>query len=278
MKKRTRCFALLILSLLLLCSCTAAKDSGADVLKVKSIDYNGLTELTAAEPDEAVIKKWSNSEANPFWDCECYLTVSGDQLVVSNDSAYETRFITHRTTNGYFLGVDVGEFDGWVKYFPHYSARQPEIVGPSRDVVNENCRGFVEESGNKVYLFTWKYAGLYSPGSGFIYELRLPDSKGEWEWEKVNEFPGRPWCFEYDRENRIIYIVSSFELLAFSIDDYSVTTLADLSLWGSANSMVRLNDKLYIGMAMGIYEYDLATAETKWYPIEYPRGYLRYLP
>lgn len=267
MKKRIRIAVLLVLTLAVLCSCKAEETT----LKVKSIDYDGLTELTAAEPDEEMIKNWSLISQNPYVDYICYLTVSGESLVVSNFHDSPNTFMTHRTTNGYFLGVDVGEFDGWVKYFPYYSAVAPEIVGSSRDVVNENCRGFVEDWSRNVYLFTWDYAGLYSPGSGVIYELRLPSLDGEWEWKQVAEAAGKPLFFEYDRENKIIYVVSSMELVAFSLEDYSVTTLSDLSLWGAATSMVRIDNKLYIGMAMGIYEYDLTTTETKWYPMDYPK-------
>ncbi len=269
MKTIRKCMALLlILAAIPFSACTSEH---ADTLAVKSIDYDGLTELTAAEPDEEMIKNWSLISQNPYVDYICYLTVSGESLVVSNFHDSPNTFMTHRTTNGYFLGVDVGEFDGWVKYFPYYSAVAPEIVGSSRDVVNENCRGFVEDWSRNVYLFTWDYAGLYSPGSGVIYELRLPSLDGEWEWKQVAEVAGKPLFFEYDRENKIIYVVSSMELVAFSLEDYSVTTLSDLSLWGAATSMVRIDNKLYIGMAMGIYEYDLATADTKWYPMDYSK-------
>ena len=263
----------LLLFVLVFSACTKGD---SNVLHVKSIDYNGLTELTAAEPDEEMIRNWILIDQNAYSDYTCCLTISGNQIVVSNYDTYPNTYITQRTANGYFVGVDVGEFDGWVKYFPHYSTLGPEIAGPSRDVVNENCRGFVEEgSGNIVYLFTCDYAGLYPPGSGYIYELHFPSLNGEreWEWVRVNEIEGIPLFLEYDRENKIIYIVSSLELVAFSLEDYSVTALADLSLWqySAATSMVRLNDKLYIGMAMGIYEYDLTTAETKWYPMDYSK-------
>lgn len=270
MKKRIRIAVLLVLTLAVLCSCKAEETT----LKVKSIDYDGLTELTAAEPDEETIKNWPASYKNPYWDYICHLTVSGDNLVVSNNHARQQAYLMH-VDYGYFVGAKIGShYDtGFVMYYPAFWTINDEVYQaelPPKLVAAEQCRGFVEVDGQPlIYLFTNE---SFYTGKSYVYEIRLTDSEYHWEWERICELPSLPIAYNLDNENKIIYIVTEDELLAFSFEDYSFTTLADLSLWhNSATSMVRLDDKLYIGMRMGIYEYDLTTTETEWYPMDYSK-------
>lgn len=272
MKKRFLCVSMLV------CLClTACGTGGTDVLPVKSVDYEGLTELVAAEPDEKMIDLWNSFTVNPYYGYFCHLSLDGDDLLISAEMPPETDSYTLKGNNGYFVGTDIGEFDGWVKYFPYYSVMAPEIVGEPADVVDENCLGFIKVDSTRGYLLTWVYQGgileAYEGVSGGVYELRFPNADNDWSCTRIADIKGLPRTYTYDADSGILYIATTTSLLAVSTSERTCTKLADLSLWDAAGvtSLVQLNGKLYAGMPMGVYEYDLATGGTKWYPMPYEK-------
>ncbi len=269
MKKLYLCVVILFLLTFTAC--------GSDVLSVKSVDYEGLTRLTAAEPDEETIKRWTFITVNPYHGYNCVVSVSDGKLVISDSEEIPMSFVANGDY-GYFVGVrDRHSDNGWVQYCEYYGAlpaEKLEIVetppDPPRIIVNEGCRGFIKINNGLIYLLT---GDSFSTGTGGVYALCLEYEKGEWVWERIATLPEAPHFHVYDAENKMIYMVTSSALISFSLADYSVTTLADLHLWeySGTTSLVQLNGKLYVGMPMGIYEYDLADGGTKWYPMPYEK-------
>ena len=79
--------------------------------------------------------------------------------------------------NGYFVGVNIGEFDGWVKYFPYYSDLTDMTAG--KTVVHDNWLEFIKINNNLGYAITYTQS-ILGNGNGSIYLLELIDS--EWTW------------------------------------------------------------------------------------------------
>ena len=243
-----------------------------DILHVQSVDYVWLTELEAETPDEGAINNWIHNAVSTGLTNDCYVSERNGNLIVSNLCMNQQAY-TMPGDNGYFVGVDMGEFDSWVMFFPYYSAIMPELVREPEMVVNEHCLGFVKVDNTRGYLFTRKEADhsayLEHPNIGLVYELQFPTGKSNWECTKIADLEGFKFQFVYDKVSSLIYIATNKSLLSFSTVDHSVVELADLSLWESigCSSIVQLNGKLYLSMHMGIYEYDLSKSDWKWYPI-----------
>ena len=268
--KFIRCTISLLLCFLIICI-TSCGSSDEATLKVVSTDYIGLTELKSKGIDKEYIENWSNLSSNPYVDYCCHVSLSNGNVVVSNRLEAENIF-SMTAGDGYFLGITQGEFDGWVKYFPNHSAWEPEFAGEPQVVVNENCCGFLKISDQLGYLFT---TDMWKSGDSYLYELNFSyGSEGfEWSIEKITRFSDIPVTFTYNENEKMIYIATLKDLVAFSLESNTIEVLADLSLWeySGATSIVQLNDKLYIGMCMGICEYDLAQKELLWYPMDYSK-------
>lgn len=259
--KKIKLVIIVALMLLTALFCNACS-MGAPVLKVESRDYKGLRYMRAGEPDEWAVWKW-NLASNPYHEYGCYVSEENGKLLVSVSSGHESPdAFSMRGHYGYFVGVDMGEFDGWLKCYPYFSAQEAEIVDEPVMVSDKNCRGIVKVNNTLGYAFGWTE----------IYKLVVPEGEKEWTWAKT-ELDGMCLAYSYCEESETIYIATSKELLALSVVDDSVTVLADLSLWGYAGewSMLRLNDKVYVGMSRGIYEYDLTTGKSLWYPLDFEK-------
>ena len=263
---RVLTMAMVLILLFLLSACSW----GAPTLSVISYDYEGLHTMRAGEIDKRMLELWSYIEINPYYGYMCHISEKNGMLFVSSDWEYDDTFIMCGN-NGYFVGVDIGEFDGWVTYYPYYSVFAPEIVGEPRMVAGENCRGLIGIDDRNGYALTG-LAHLFTD-RGALYRLSLPEGESDWTWSKVADLPGCPRAYDYHEEAQTVYIVTSQELLALSTVDDSLTVLADLDPWrhSGVTSVVALDGKVYVGMGMGIYEYDLATGQSLWYPLDFEK-------
>ena len=250
--------------LLILSSCSSFNTRYLDVC---SLDYVGLKKLESSAVDEALIKSWHLSWENPYNEYVCCVSEKDGKLMISKSFENDTSF-TMRADNGYFVGVDMGEYDGWVKYYPYPAVGDSDA---SQTVVSENCKGIIKIDNKNGYVLTGLRHILSDCGA--IYKLSLPSIHEKWEWSKVADLSSVPMAYAYDDESNSIYIATALELLKYSISTNTVTTLADVSLWefSGATSMVILGGKIYLGMGMGIYEYDIATATTAWFPVDFEK-------
>ena len=240
-----------------------SSSSNETVLTVTSHDYKGLKELYAAEIDEEAVGNWSLMTLNPYYGYICHVALRNDELYVSSEWEYQNSF-TVMGNCGYFVGVDLGEFDGWVRYHS-YDKDEPILV------VNENCRGFVKVDNDTAYLFTGFCHIFHDEGA--VYKLSFSPEYDESSCVKIADLSGNPLVYTYNKVSQTVYVATTKELLAVSLVDNSITTLSDISLWehSGATSIVEHNGKLYVGFCMGIYEYDLETKKVMWYPMDYEK-------
>lgn len=263
------CWFLLSLLLLLpvLTSCHAIQS-----VPVSSRDYPNLTHLEAAEFDaEELFRVWSSVD-NPYEDYRCSVSVENGKLVIRNAPPKPATTLVQFDC-GYFLGVNIGEFDGWVRYYPYFS-NLPE-AGESRLVVDEACCGMVAIDRVSGILLTDCSGGIVfgtpSYDLGSIYWLYLNRSDLTWSWEKIAGTKGLPRAICPAENGSGWYIVTTGELLHLSAD-LSLTKLTDSqmldTIW-ALDSIVEWNGKLWCGSPMGVYCFDPQTQSETWYPMDY---------
>ena len=255
-----------LFAILLIVSC-ASKNR----VKVLSTDYPELRYLEPGEFDEKLSWKWNLNE-NPYNSYACGVGVQDGTLTVNNTGRSQKSY-TEGFDGGYFLGVDYGEFDGWVRYYPYYST-YPE-TGDSQMVVEENCRSIVKLDLQTGLLLTAQSGGIlveHTEDYGSIFLLQFDSTTLKWSWEKVAKTHGAPRAICEACDENGWYIATDYELV-FLTADYKATTLISGSLISKigANSIINLDGKIWCGSPMGIYCFDMHTQSEVWYPMDYAR-------
>ena len=248
-----RIFTVLLVVLIASAQLCFSACSGKGSLDVMSYDYQGLVKMEQNDIDLDYI--WQN-----FTGHYCGVSLENEKLVISRPDINK-RSYTMMGNYGYFVGVDLGEFDGWVRFFPYDGDDTEPLL-----VVDENCRGFVERGQGKGELLL---TGLAHMGlnEGALYKLYLVDK--QWHWEKLCDLGSSPNAYFYNKDTGILYIVTDMAILAYTEEDGLETLLKNEDLgYMYPNSLVELDGKLYVGMALGVYEYDLGNGSTSWYTLD----------
>lgn len=242
-----------------------------DHVRVLSADYPKLRYLEPGEFDEALSWKWYSDE-NPYNSYVCKVGIQDGMLTVNNGEDFPKTHIQGFHC-GYFLGVDYGESDGWVRYYPYYSTL-PE-AGDSQMVVEENCRGIIGLDLETGLLLTEQHHGFWvnrAEEIGSIFLLQLDCATWKWSWKKIAKTHGAPRVICEAGDGNGWYIATDYELVFLS-QDFNVSTLISESLISKigANSIVNLNGKIWCGSPIGVYCFDLQTQDETWYPMDYAK-------
>lgn len=246
----------------------------AMAIEVTSQDYPMLTtmEVGAFDPDR--VRDWYVAEDNPYKQYSCSVSVEDGKLEISNKRNDNTGVYLQQFNNGYFMGVDLGEFDGWVRYFPYYSNLydlHPDIIGEPVVVVQQPCFGFIQQDLDHGYVLTRGLNADENVYYGMIYELNGYRGKGgSWTWSEYASFEGVPQSFLYNQEDNSIYVATTAGIYLIT-DGGHVQTIVDSAVSGAirANSMVLLDGSIYCGSSAGVYRYDMEKNLEAWYPMEY---------
>ncbi len=160
--------------------------------------------------------------------------------------------------NGYFMGVDLGEFGGHCRLYEYFIDDKGELINEN------NCYGLFKKDLNNGYLLAGKWNSKTTGGSE-LYKLTLTDDG--WKSEAIAEFESTPRCTLHVPESDILFVVTWNKLLEIDLMDGTVYTLCTHKAIkeGGTNSIVMLNGRIYIGAAQGILEYDLETGDAVWY-------------
>lgn len=160
--------------------------------------------------------------------------------------------------NGYFVGVNVGEFDGWVKYFPYYSDLTDMTGGTT--VIHENWVDFIKIDNSFGYVITY-IPSILGNGSGSIYTLELIES--EWTWNLFASLDFIPCSVTMVNDNMIIAGKGTI----VEVDDVgTINTIVKSDILTYPDSIVVLNGRYYCVDSIGIYEYDTSDSTEKWFP------------
>ncbi|MBQ9847776.1 MAG: hypothetical protein IJO64_01790 [Clostridia bacterium] len=269
MKKLIKLFVF-ILMLCVVTSLLFGCNSKTNTLTVNSASF---TELEAKEPDINWIRNYYYvSETNKYKGPEFELCELNGELHLNQISLPYDKAHLLCLDYKYLLGVDAGEFDGWVALCDYDSYRWEEAK--QERILNELCMGFLRyplpvghEHDNQVALiFT---STIYLPdvdNDGRIYKITTFDEEDkEYELELYATLDYTPVAFLFDGDELIVATTQNL----VSVDTSGkVTELYSSDYWDflGVNSIVKIDDSYFIGACMGILEYKITNSEIVWYP------------
>ena len=163
----------------------------------------------------------------------------------------------------YYVGVNLGEFDGWVAraaYESYLSDEHPEIV------LRESFLGFAtNDATSDQYLVTgMPYEGM---AYGKVYHVKQVDGGPEEALVLIYESDDCPDGFSVD-ENGVLYLVTGGTLLSVTRD--GKTRVLYTSEWleeKNPTSLTVLHNTVYIGIHGGVAVYDIEQDSLMWYEI-----------
>lgn len=256
MKLRYRLCSLLLLAVLVcqLCSC------GTEKLVIKSCPFD---ELEAKEIDIQWLRNYHyGGETNCYQGPKYEVFVRNYELGIREYSSEDCRVfgMDYR----YLIGMDFGEFDGWVAVNDYYSNSDLPNREEQKVIIKENCKGFLWENPQKqknVYIFTG--ISHMAINEGKIYKFK--NDKNDYEVEEFAVLDSEPLAFLIDGEDIILVTSKSFSKVK---PDGTIEYISTEEYWSDlcANSIVKYNECYYIGAESGILEYRINDGNITWYP------------
>ena len=193
----------------------------------------------------------------------CKVKMKNDEVVIQRLEKMDDVFV-QQCCNGYLVGLNLGEWDGWVRFYPYRSSlleRDPEVV------LLRNCRGFIAEPGDrsKGYILTEEEGG-----EGGIYEITFDEASEDWECTLIGTFDGPPHDYWYDTAEHTIFIATLQAIVSVSTDTHRIKTIVrSETLRIEPTSIVVCGDKIWCGLAAGFWTYDMSTREETWYFVDW---------
>ena len=182
------------------------------------------------------------------------VSVKGDRVYIG-EAARPSDTKQLQVWNGYFTGIDYGEFGGGLDF---------TSVEGTYKLLDENVVDFIAVD-KKYYVLT----GLAHLGMdrGKMYRLDFMDYNGRWAAKEILDLQSCPLAYYLDNNN-VIYMVTYDSLLHIRDEKISKVLVKD-AFWRGLypNSVLYLDGRLVIGMWGGVYTYQLSTGQQRWYPI-----------
>lgn len=152
---------------------------------------------------------------------------------------------------GYFTGLDLGEFDGWLRFSQYHS----DITEKEDTIIaREQCLGFKEVSGGDILTCTRSAEGF----TGYVYRLHYvgEDKNGHWEWGKYATIDDYIIDFTCDADENV-YVIALSGLWIIDKDG-NMEELISGEWWYeiTPTSLVILEDIVYIGCDRGFMRYE----------------------
>lgn len=225
-------------------------------IDVVSIDYPSMKCLQEGTFNPEIESKWWYIK-NPYHDYVTSVSVVNGQLCLGNQIESRQSYL-QCFDNGYFMGVDIGEFDGWVKYCPYFSLL-PE-AGREKLVSEQNCRGIIARDHRNGYILT----------SQSLYAMNCENENYQWEWRLIESFDNGVRTYLYLNEQDVLYVVTAGSIVSVSADFQTTTIVeSDILRYMETNSIVFYEGSLWCGASTGVYRYCFETDEERWYPVDY---------
>lgn len=256
MKFRYRLCALLLLAVVLcqLCSC------GNENLVIKSCPFD---ELEAKEIDiQWMRNRHYGGETNCYQGPRYEIYLREGELCLRE--YIEKDAMVFNCNYRYLIGIELGEFDGWVAVNDYYSNSDMFEHEEQKVIIKDNCVGFLtKEFGERdnVYIFTGLSHMAITRGK--IYKFK--NNEHDYEVNEFVDLNAEPLAFLMDGED--IIVVTSRAFLRVKPDG-KIETISDEEYWSAlcANSIVKHNGCYYIGAESGILEYRINGGKITWYP------------
>ena len=232
--------------MLILCSCSANNDS----IKV---NYNGTNlnlkseQFNAKEYQNINFSEKTNGKKPIIEINSEKLTITFVKLEYSKISCCD---------NSFFVGIDLGEFGGWVKQFPYYPNLNQQSY--ERTIVNENCLELIKIDNKRLFAITYT---MNAGGNVYLLEL----NNGDWHLSLYASLDFSPEAVSYSDERLLLCGEGKIVIID---NTQSLIEIAESKVLSSmiTNSIVFLNNKYYCVCDYGIYEYSPENNYEQWYP------------
>ena len=233
-------------------------------LSVICTSYPELTEMPRYEPTVAELQNTMFPQKYKYYKHRCHVSLENGSIVISDKSVTTSQHIL-KGNYGYFVGVDLGEFGGWCKYY-EYGSNEGALFAKS------NCYALISVDLDKGYMIS-KKASAEQNGITHITKLTREKDSSEWNAELITSFVGAPLCYAYSDTDHLIYITTSSELLKIDLEGGECATLTTPSYYSYLfpQTMVMHKGKLLLGALTGVFEYDLSSDTSAFYRMEFEK-------
>ena len=279
--KKTVIVILIILSLLIASSCSAP-----NTIEVTSKDYPKLTKMEPEKFDfeEEMEREIADLNDENFVYRVCYLTVEDDSLRVENNVDYFHTTQEETFNFGYLVGVNIGEFDGWVRWFPYHTSHYPEGESPESILLSKENYSFIikEDNDNAFIVCEIPTFGVNKDGetSGetivydfdVIWDKNDSDAGYDISCTEIARFSGAVTAYCLSEEDGCIYFATDMSIVKMTFDGKTEELVwIDCFHTIGVNSIVKFEGELYCGSVRGIYRFNPDTGEDFWYPMDYEK-------
>lgn len=266
--------AVIAITLSCLCACHS---NHSGTLTICSTDYN-ITELQEQELNREQYSHGTGTDILPY---QCYVTASHTygsmprRLVVNNSRP--PRVHTCFGSNGYFVGMDYTEFAAGLVYRSYTGL---DGSADTVDILPGRCVALIEGDGTYCLAVT-SWNCFEENENTALYRLGFPSEEGDDQptVKKICDItPDYAYVAE-QAEDGTVYVGTDNGLFAVTVDG-TVTKLKVPEAWPDLgiNSMVEMDDTLYIGTMYGVLEYNRGDGVFRWFPMPYEKvvetGYL----
>lgn len=202
-----------------------------------------------------------------------FLKSKSEKLYVYNFNVEGNSNTTMIVRNGFLLGVDAGEFGGFVKFCP---LKGLEDKYSEELICNENFVRFLRIDENNIILFTGlDHMGIFK---GSIWLITYNTDTDKHDYRKMLDIDGEALSVVY--EEGVLYVLQRTRLLKITnfeeieelmqFDDLPIIKCNEAGFYSQdcPCSMVKIENMIYIGTLLGIYTYDVETSNMTWYKAE----------
>ncbi len=270
MKKVRCCIGCLGVLAVLLLGMLLSACGQTERIAVTSVDY---PELKAMRAGELNLERWErvtyDMPHDPYRDYACTVSVRDGKLFIENRRDY-VMTCSVDFGSGSIVGLNRGEFDGWVRYFRD-GTNWGEGKDDSKLLIPENCRGLIDVE----YEYGWILTGLAHMGTdeGAVYRYWCSDDHKEQFVEKIADLDACPLAHFYDEEGGTLYIVTGGKIYSVNEQNELTCLTPDTVLVEKlyTTSIVYHDGVIFCGGAMGLYRLDPTTGEETFFPMNYEK-------
>lgn len=276
--KKILAFVLLFVFLIILSSCT--RGDNVKTIKVAST-YPGLTELVAGDFDAEYARELAYAD-NKYSSYGCIVSVSNGKLCITNPSEpikNPYRNISYPVGPGTIITYTLYGA-GWVAYVDDSKGLDDVQL-----IANEQCVSILEPERGIYYVVTSSSTDVNSPEGGrSILRLTCDKENDKMIVERLATLETYPSWAILSEDKKSIYIVNmkcntlekgelkggivKYDIESGAIEQYDLPEyFGTLGVFAP----VELDGKLYFGSQCGVFEFDLQTQESVWYPVYYEK-------
>jgi len=254
--KRKVLFVLMMVLIVILFSCETKVNNNDSVINDLIYQYKFVQKDIPIEDEE--LYKLHRSDG-------IYLTNKDNKLNINDfrsDNKITSFFVCNSNPGNYDVGtikvVDYPEDGGYLYYISPRELYE----------INTRADSFYWLNGNQDIIYCVYSPSLWYPGAGSPGSItRIIKVDGKWQKDEEFEIDFNNEIRTFYVEDDIVYVITSTQLIKLK-DDKIEQILVEDAFWGywlCPNSIVKIDNLLYIGMRGGIASYNLDTGELLWY-------------